>query len=222
MTTATPDIDTLRARFLAAQLAGDRRGAIRVLLEDGFEQGVPVQQLHLGVVQAAQHRIGALWERNEVTIAQEHVATAIAQLALSCLYPRVPRAPHNGRRVLVACVEGEQHEMGPRILCDVLEISGFEVTYLGADVPTGALVDMARRERPDLLALSASLSFHVPAMRRAIEELRAAIGDTLPIAVGGHAFLWSPGLEQQLDIQVFARDAVELVEVVRDYFQSLS
>lgn len=219
-TTATPDLDSLRTQFLAAQLAGDRRGAIRVLLEDGYEQGVPVQQLHLGVVQAAQHRIGALWEQNEVTIAQEHVATAIAQLALSCLYPRVPREPRNGRRVLIACVEGEQHEMGPRILCDLLEISGFDVTYLGANVPTESLVDMVRRERPDLLALSASLSFHVPTLRRAIAEVRASsIGRELPIAVGGHAFTWSPGLEQQLDVQIFARDAVELVEVVRDYFK---
>lgn len=219
MTTAPPDLDTLRAQFLAAQLAGDRRGAIRVLLEDGFEQGVPVQQLHLGVVQAAQHRIGALWEQNQVTIAQEHVATAIAQLALSCLYPRVPREPRNGRRVLVACVEGEQHEMGPRILCDLLEVAGFDVTYLGANVPTESLVDMVRRERPDLLALSASLSFHVPALRRAIAEVRATLGRELPIAVGGHAFAWSPGLEHQLDVQIFARDAVELVEVVHDFFK---
>lgn len=222
MTTAPPDLDTLRARFLAAQLAGDRRGAIRVLLDDGFEQGVPVHQLHLGVVQAAQHRIGALWEQNQVTIAQEHVATAIAQLALSCLYPRVPREPRNGRRVLVSCVEGEQHEMGPRILCDLLEIAGFDVIYLGADVPTDSLVDMVQRERPDLLALSASLSFHVPALRRALARVRAVVGDALPIAVGGHAFLWSPGLEQQLDVQIFARDAVELVEVVRDYFKPRS
>lgn len=219
MTTATPDIDTLRARFLAAQLAGDRRAAIRVLIEEGFEQGVPVSRLHLDVVQAAQHRIGALWEANEVTIAQEHLATAIAHLALSCLYPRVSRGPRVGRRVLVSCVEGERHEMGPRILCDLLDVSGFDVIYLGADVPTDALVDMVLRDRPDLLALSVSLSFHVPALRRAIERVRAAVGAELPIAVGGHAFEWSPGLARQLDVQIFARDAAELVEVVREFFR---
>ena len=96
----------LSERFVEAQLAGNRREAIRLLME-GLRQGLSVPDLHLGVIQAAQYRIGELWLAHQVTIAEEHLATAIAQLAMSHLYPHLPRGERLGKRVLLGCVEGE-------------------------------------------------------------------------------------------------------------------
>src|SRR4051794_10664616 len=147
--------------YLAAQLAGDRKVALRLMLDEGLARGVGVAALY-GVVEAAQHRIGDLWQENRITVAQEHVATAISQLVLAYLYPQLPRQPANGKQVMVACVEDELHDMGARVAADFFEMAGFDVRFLGASVPHDTLVASVRESPPDLLVLSAAMTFHLP------------------------------------------------------------
>jgi methanogenic corrinoid protein MtbC1 len=200
----------LTQRYLAAQLAGDRREALRLLVDEGLLRGVPLQDIHLKVIQSAQYEIGRLWQENRISVAQEHLATAISQLALSHLYRHLPRDPSNGKVVMLACVEGELHEVGARVASDFLEMAGFDVRFLGANVPTSHLVRMVREQTPDLLALSVTMTYHLPALRTALEQVRAA-APKLPIAVGGLAFTWAPGLEKDLSVTFHGSDARALV-----------
>jgi methanogenic corrinoid protein MtbC1 len=196
--------------FLAAQLAGDRQAALRVLVEEGLGRGLSLPDLHLKVIQPAQYEIGRLWQENRITVAREHLATAIAQLGLAHLYRHLPRDPPNGRKVLLACVEGELHEVGARMASDFLEMAGFDVTFLGANVPTDSLVRMVGELRPDLVALSVSITYHLPALRGAVAALREAT-PKLPILVGGGAFTWGLPVEQELEVAFIGKDARELV-----------
>ena len=211
----TPSAVVLADRYLAAQLAGDRRAALRVAVEDGIERGLPIPDLYLAVIQPAQYRIGQLWQDNQITVAQEHLATAISQLALAQVYPALPRDPSNGKRALVACVAGELHDLGARMTADFFEMAGFGVRYLGADVPTDSLVAMAREDPPDLLVLSVTMSFHLDTLRDAVRRLRETLGHRSRLAVGGHAFTWAPGLESRLGADVYGRDARESVGLAR-------
>lgn len=209
------DLDALRERYLAAQLGGDRKEALRVILEDGLERGVTVSELADEVIRGAQREIGEKWQRNEIGIADEHMATAISHLVLAQLYERSDRAERNGKCVVVACVEGELHELPARIVADALDRAGFDVRYLGANVPTDSLVRMieSMRPEPDLLALSATMSFHGAALRAAVEKIRA-MNLTLPIAVGGAACDWSRDLARSLGVDATASSAAEIVPVV--------
>lgn len=205
----------LATKYLDAVLSGDRRRALDLIVHEGLGRGLAVPDLQLQVIQVAQYEVGRLWQENKLSVAQEHLATAVSQLVLSHLYQHLPRMERNGKRVLVACVEGEQHEMGVRILADFLEMSGFEAQLLGANVPTDSLVARAAQSRPDLIALSASLSFHIPALRAAVARLREALGASLPILIGGRAVLWAPGIEEQLGVPPAAKDAREMVAAAR-------
>lgn len=208
---STPDLlSGLQARYLAAQLSGDRREALRLLVDDGLLRGIPLQDIHLKIIQPAQYEIGRLWQENRISVAQEHLATAISQLALSHLYRHLPRDPSNGKVVMVSCVEGELHEVGARMASDFLEMAGFDVRFLGANVPTGHLLRMVREQTPDLLALSVTMSYHLPALRSAVSEVRATFPG-LRVAVGGLAFTWAPGLENDLNVSFHGRDVRELV-----------
>lgn len=199
-------------RFVAAQLRGDRRQALRLIIDEGLGAGASATALQLEVIQPAQRQIGELWAANRISIAEEHVATAIANLVLTALYSHLPRREGNGRRVLVACVEGEFHELGARISSDFLEAAGFDVTLAGANVPTHELVNLVRLRRSELVALSATMTFHIPALRRAVNELRSAFGRSFPIAVGGRACDLSPELVAELAATVYGTDAAALVE----------
>ena len=215
LATSVPPTRTLLERYLAAQLAGDRRAALRVVVDEGLGGGVPVPTLYLDVVQAAQYRIGELWQGNRITVAQEHLATAISQVALAELYRVLPCQPPHGRRALVACVGGELHELGTRITADFFEMAGFDVRYLGASVPTDSLVAMVREDPPDLLVLSVTMSFHLDALHEAVRRTREAVGDRLHLALGGQAFTWAPALVGQLGAEVYGRDARESVALAR-------
>ncbi|HVH43319.1 MAG TPA: cobalamin-dependent protein [Labilithrix sp.] len=213
-TIAGPDLAKLRALYLAAQLRGDRREALRVVMTEGLESGLSVRELSESVIGGAQREIGELWQRNELGIADEHMATAISNLVLAQLYERSEQAPANGKSILVACVEGELHELPARLVADALDAAGFSVRFLGASVPTDSLLDMIGKHRPDLLALSATMSFHASALRSAVERVRVA-HPKLPIAVGGGACLWSSGLAEELRADATSTTASELVEVAQ-------
>jgi methanogenic corrinoid protein MtbC1 len=191
-------LEALRDRYLHAQLSGDRREAVRLVVEDGLRHGAGVVDLQAHVIQAAQDEIGRLWQQNRVTIAQEHMASAISQLSLAALFERATPARRLGKVLVLACVEGELHDLPARIVADFLELAGFDVRYLGADVPSDDLIELLVADPPDLIGLSVTMSFNVPALRAAVARVRAAIDR--PIFVGGHATRWSQGLAAELGV----------------------
>jgi len=204
----------LFSRYFQALLAGDRRAALRLVVDEGIARGFPVQRLQSEIVQAAQREIGTRWERNEISIAQEHMATAISHLVLSRLFEEAEAAPRLGRRVVVACVQGERHEFPARLVADYLDLGGFDVTFLGADVPTDDLLRLLRAHLPDLLALSVTMSFNAPALRATVERVRAEM-PSMPVMVGGHALTWEPALAKRAGVVSCEPEASSVVETAR-------
>jgi methanogenic corrinoid protein MtbC1 len=200
----------LRDRYLAAQLRGDRRQALQVITDEGPRAGLSPAQLSR-VIGDAQREIGRLWQEDRISVAEEHIATAISHMALSFVYQLARPGTPNGKKVLVACVEGELHEFPARIAADALDLAGFEVRFLGASVPTDSLLSILDKDAPDLLALSVTMSFHVPAAREAVRRVREHTGGRLPIALGGGACEWSKNLATELAVEVTGCDADELV-----------
>lgn len=202
-------------RYLDALRRGDRHAAYRALdeaLDDGRELG----QVYLEVVQPAMREIGRLWQEDELTVAEEHLATAITEAAMSRMFERVfvwrdVRTP----RLLAACAEEERHQMGLRMLCDLLELAGWETTYLGASVPIESLVDLVQKHKPDAVAISATIAPHVPRVREAINAIRSAPLERQPvIAVGGRVFLGDPSLADRVGADLTAADAEQAVHVL--------
>lgn len=196
----------LRATYVGSLETGDRDAAVELLL-GAAARGVPAADLCVEVVQPAQYAIGELWHTNRLTVAGEHLATAISEAALAALFARAPRAPPNGRRVLVACVEDELHALGARMIAELLHLDGFEVRFLGANVPTAGLAAMLRSMPTDLLVLSATLGTRAAAVRQALPRLRAAAQPELVVAVGGQAFAWAPELARAVGADVYTTEA---------------
>jgi methanogenic corrinoid protein MtbC1 len=206
-------VDTLREHFVHAQLVGDRREAVRVIIEEGIAGGTSINELQAGVVQAAQVQIGQLWQQQRVTIAQEHMATAISQVALAALFERATSKTRLGKKLVISCPEGEEHELPARLVADFLELEGFDVRFLGANVPHDALVHCVQREKPDAVGLSLTMAVNVDSLRTAIERIRAVT--EVPIVVGGRAVIELPGLAASFGIDVDGTTVDELVSTAR-------
>ena len=213
------DCATLSRRFLDAQLNADRRAAVRVVIDEGVHRGVSVARLVMDVIRPAQYEIGQLWQMNKISIADEHVATGISQLALAQLYAYAERRAPTGRRILVSCVEGELHDMGARMAADLLDLEGHDVVFLGASVPADHLIRKVADEQPDLVVLSITMTFHVAALTIAVTRLRAEVDPPPPIAAGGRALSWCPELPAQLKLAAFGEDARTLITDVQRFFR---
>lgn len=207
-------------RYLQALLVGDRRRA-QAVVADARAAGLELRQLYLDVFQPAMWEIGRLWQGNQISVADEHLATAITQMSMASLYSELFALPDdgNGRTLIAACVDVERHEMGLRMLCDLLELAGWDTTFLGATVPTDGLVAMVRERGPDVVALSVALLPHVPRAERMIRALREELGAEAPlIMVGGQPFIENPALAGRLGADLTASDAASAVELLQRRF----
>jgi MerR family transcriptional regulator, light-induced transcriptional regulator len=188
----------LAGQYLEALLRTDRQAA-RVLILDELKRRTSVEDIYLHVFQPSQYEIGRLWQIGQVSVAQEHYCTAATQWVIAQLYPHIAkqRARQNGRRILIFCVSGELHELGSRMVADFFELSGWQTDYLGANLPANGLAQILGSRRLDAVAISATMTFHLPAVRDLIAVLRATpAGAGIPVLVGGYPFniasrLWS-------------------------------
>jgi methanogenic corrinoid protein MtbC1 len=200
----------MRDQYLQQQLRGDRRAALQ-FIETALREGASVNEVRCRIVQAAQREIGRLWLEDQITIAQEHMATAISQLALAHLFQRDEFRERVNRKVLVACVPGEHHEFPARLLADALEVAGYDVRFLGADVPLDSLQHSIETERPDVVALSMTMLFHLPALRETVSAVRAMKKQGMFIAIGGSLFESSPTLSADIGADLVATDADDFI-----------
>lgn len=201
----------LARRYLEALLRGDRHSASRLIL-DAVERGVSVTDIYMHVFQASQREIGRLWQINRVSVAQEHYCTAATQLIMSQLYPRIFATEKKGHALVAACVGGELHEIGARMVTDLLELNGWDTHYLGANTPTASVLSMVAERGARVLALSTTMTFHLDQVRAVIAETRQS-GLNVRILVGGHPFNLAPGLWKTIGADGYAADARQAIAV---------
>jgi methanogenic corrinoid protein MtbC1 len=175
------------ADFLAALLAGNHTAAIAEL-DRAMDGGAGLIDFEMHVIQPALYQIGELWQSNQVSVAQEHLASAIVHTVMTLGLLRSPQENLNGKKVLLACVEGNHHAVGLRMVADSFMLSGWDVQYLGANVPTESLVEQVTQWRPELLGLSVSFASQIPVAKAVIQTLKNRLGEQSPaVMIGGLA-----------------------------------
>jgi methanogenic corrinoid protein MtbC1 len=150
-------LSELVSAFTAALLAGDEIEA-ETTIRNAVEAGVDMATVDDEIIAPAMWLVGDLWQRGEISVADEHLATEISLrvLALQREAQRVA-ADRRGRRVMLAATSGEQHIVALRMVANLLRDAGYEVLMLGADVPAGALAAAAHRHEPHVICLSATV-----------------------------------------------------------------
>jgi len=212
--TGEPTLGPLAATYVEHVLSGDRARAIAVVV-DCARAGMPVSVLLTDVLEAAQREIGRRWQEGQVTIAQEHFCTAVTQFALAALHPYLfeRHAAGRQRRRLVAVQAGDgMHQVGLRMVVDLLEHDGWDTTYLGAQDDPGPVVEALADQRASVLAVSASMPADVAHAEALVRAVRAdPRTSTVRIIVGGRAFLVAPALAERVGADGLAHDAREAV-----------
>ena len=191
-------------RFLDAALNG-RRDEACAEIRRAADEGVPIQDLYARVLGPAQQELGRLWHLGRMGVQDEHIASVATATAIAQLHERIARAPRDGRLALGTTVEGDTHDIGLRMACDMLELDGWRTAVLGADTPAEDIIEACTRFQPALLILSATMAIHLPALRNTIAAVRKALGDDCPKILAGGGPFAAPQNAAEVDLAAAVR-----------------
>jgi methanogenic corrinoid protein MtbC1/DNA-binding XRE family transcriptional regulator len=206
-------LPALRRRFTACIASGDSEHGSQVI-DNLLKAQRSLLEIYLEIIAPALVSVGDSWCAGELGVGDEHLATQIVMQQMdrlrSLFVAPEPRSPY---RVLVACVEGEQHFVGARMLADLCLLKGWGAEFLGAHTPTSAVVEMAARRHAHVLALSATMDQGMKHVRRLVEDL-ASLTPRPHMVFGGQLFASNPLPARLQGACTVAREADEGIEVI--------
>jgi DNA-binding transcriptional MerR regulator len=179
-------LDALRQKWVTACLAFDDQAANQVL-DQAFAL-TDVETICLEVLQKGLALIGESWYNASVSVQQEHFASAIAMRRLSTLLDAVP-APVRQPTILATCPPGEDHDFILLMVTYLLRRKGWNVLYLGSNVPLEHLDNTIKSTHPALV-ISAAQTLTAAASLKTMSQFFQS--HDLPVAYGGGIFTQAP------------------------------
>jgi len=181
------DIDELIYQsYLGALLAGDRTQCASIV-HKLMAADANLKDMYIQLFQRSLYQIGEMWEMRLISVAVEHLATAITERMLSLVQAQVFDGPPRSQSIIVTCIAGEHHQIGARMAADLCELLGWRGYFLGANTPLPDLLQLIEERRPTMLGLSLCLGSQLPTLLKSLDTIRSASPD-LPILLGGQAF----------------------------------
>jgi len=172
------------------RLLDDLMGALDPLDKAGFERRlngavavIPFEEAVQRILLPLQRRIGELWHDGRLSIAVEHYVTKIIQQKLFSVMNQLP-VNEFGPRILIACPEGETHEIGAQAVAYIAATKGCHVYYLGPNLPFSGLSTFCEQITPDLVLLSLTEVRSEAAALQQLQELEQ-LATRWSVAVGG-------------------------------------
>lgn len=216
----TPDRLTLAsplaargAAYLLAILEGDRRRACDLIIAS-MREGVSLDSLYREIITPVMHEVGRMWHLAEISVAEEHFATATTLTAMSQALALAHHEPCNGRVLVAAAVEGNGHEIGARMVADIFETAGWRSVYLGPNIPGEDLILAVQDFKADTVALSVSLLSQVTTLADTLAAMRDRLGHAMPrTIVGGFALDRARDLWRQCGADAFAGSPAEALSI---------
>lgn len=181
---------------------------------DSIQSMFDLNTIFFEIFQPCLYLIGDAWYRGEIRIATEHFASAFIRGILMNLlqaFPLYSSAP----TLLIGCAPEEFHEIGPLMLSVLLRREGYQVEFLGPDLPVDDLVLYAEDAGADMVILSAGFEETARPLYRMQTKLEA-----LPkhprLGFGGRYFNENPESLQSMQGVFLGQTLEQAVQNVHD------
>lgn len=203
-----------RDRYTAAVARGATDVAQSVI-DDAMTLGATTPEIYLSVLAPAQVKLGEMWHRGEINIAQEHLATAITmQMMDRQRQAAKPRTPL-GLRALVTPVKDDQHFVGARMIADLLTMDGWDVDFFWNATPDNDLAEYVQLRRVNLLALSVTMSDFVPNVVSTSDTIHNLEPPRPKILIGGSAITSADFTAHQLGVDAIVTNVAQAAQQAR-------
>ena len=211
------ELNDIAKSYLNALITGKNHEADQLIF-DALNDSWTLKDLYLDVLEPVLINIGILWETNRIDVFQEHFMSNNIYALLDKLkdrYPEKYEKKQKNKNILLLSVSGEHHQIGLRMINNLLEINGWNTFYLGSNIPNRSVLNAIKNYEADLVMLSVTIHEHLNPARNLIQTIRNN-SDTrdVKIMVGGSAFQryrW-----QDLGADAYALNAEEAVKKVEE------
>ncbi|NJN15135.1 MAG: MerR family transcriptional regulator [Oscillochloris sp.] len=203
--------ERLNSRLYAALTDFDSTRAEQILGE-AFAL-YPLEEVFLKLVQPVMTDIGEQWHNGKITVTAEHFATQFVRRKLSGLFNTYNITDGRGL-VLVGCAPSEQHDLGALMLAVFLVRHGWQVIYLGPEVPQRDLIETVRQLQPDIVCMSASTTETATQLLEVGRAIHSLPPPTPQFGYGGRAFNLNAVLTNKMPGQFLGKDAQEALDAI--------
>ena len=198
--------------FLQLALKGEPRAAVRFGMEL-IDAGVSESNVIANVLAPSQREIGNRWQKDTLSIADEHLASGVTESTLFA-FSSIPAESTERCSVLVTCSEGDWHSIAAHMIAEQLRAEGFAVTDLGASTPADEVSRFLERRRLDALVVSCNLPIFFTGIPRLVD---AAHRHNVPVLVGGRALGGDSNRASTLGADAYGSSIEDAVTVLRGW-----
>lgn len=204
--------EALRGELGRMLLAFDANGAEAILAE-AFAL-YSVEEVCLHVLEPLLVDVGDRWRAGELSVGDEHYVTSFVRSRLFALLNAYQPVDTRAALVFTACAPEEWHEVGILLVSLFLARRGFEVRYLGPNLPLDGLAAVASQHHPVLVVVSAQNAVTARGLGPLPELLRQGPPPHPQFAFGGQAFNAHPKLRDAVDGTYVGPDAAASAEAI--------
>jgi MerR family transcriptional regulator, light-induced transcriptional regulator len=216
-TSTKENLELIANQFIEFVMSGEKQLASRLIL-NRIKNGTSVKDIYIHVFEKTLKRIGDLWEAGRLDVAAEHHFTCVTRTILAQLHPYLYNPKRIPLTVVSLSVSGEMHNIGMRMVTDLLEMEGINTVFLGSNIPTDSIIRTLKHWKASVLAISATMDYHVNSVKTLIDAVR---GDeeckNVKVVVGGAAFNIAADLWKKVGADAYAANAEEAVDVIKDF-----
>ncbi|MGB2963629.1 MAG: cobalamin-dependent protein, partial [Anaerolineales bacterium] len=172
----------LQSDWVAACLEFNETKAEHVIAR-AFAQ-FPLEMVCTDLIYPGLAEVGNLWFQDQVSVQQEHFASELAARKIQALISAAPQPIHH-QRILVGCPPSEHHTLSALMVTLLLRYRGWDVLYLGGNLPTAQLLDTIVVTTPDLVILTAS---QLSTAATLLDTVNLLQDQAVPVVFGGWIF----------------------------------
>lgn len=201
--------DRLRADVL--------KGKRDIIVEDttkAMEEGTPAKTLLDEVLIPAINEVGELFDKGKYFLPQLIASAEAMKASIEYMEPVLLQA-HTGDdmpTVVIATVEGDIHDIGKNLVALMLKNYGFHVIDLGKDVPKEKIIEAAKENNAQVIALSALMTTTMQQMRHVIDYAKEQ-ETKAKIIVGGAVI--TEEYAREIGADGYSRDAADAVKLTQ-------
>ncbi|MFW5888746.1 MAG: cobalamin B12-binding domain-containing protein [Bacillota bacterium] len=206
----------IKETYLNYLLEENAAKAIEYILEIE-KTNIPLEDIYVDILQEVMVEIGNRWQKNIISVDQEHYMTSVTQTVLSQFYTKIFSTDKNGLTLVACSVGSELHEMGARMISDLFEYHGWDSSYLGAGIPKKTIINKVEKSEPNLIILSVTMPQHLTECKEIVDDLKQ-LESPSKIAVGGRAFKMTNAVWKKWKVDISTNNAKELLDWSKEVF----
>lgn len=154
-----------------------------------LSKGEDISKIYEYIIAPSLIKTGDLWEKGIIDIWQEHLISEMSQDIMSILHSKFNPKEKNNKTIIGLTPGPEIHNIGLKMVCSVFELAGWNSIYLGSNIPTKNILNAISEKKPDIVALSITMSQHRESADNIIQAIRKVHSkDSLSIILGGSGF----------------------------------